>query len=92
MPKAILITEENRERLEGECYIDPDGQFEDCEGLYLVLDFGGNNTPQSTMYGVLSKDVLMARFTKTRELERDWFEVVRNEKAAKWSRINKKIG
>lgn len=74
MPKAILITNENLNRLKMQ-YADTDEEMDEYVGLYLVADFGAT-TPT---YGYLTLERLEADFNKVDDkspLLNEFFEVM----------------
>lgn len=70
MPKAIVITKENRSDLEKQYDLEVD-QLAGMEGLSLVADFGGR-----TVHGYLNKVAFEKNFVPTgKMLDNDYYEV-----------------
>ena len=70
MPKAIVITKENRSDLEKQYDLEID-QLSGMEGLSLVADFGGR-----TVHGYLNKVAFEKNFVSTgKMLDNNYYEV-----------------
>lgn len=73
MPKAIVISEENRADLEKQYDLEID-KLKGWEGLSLVADFGGR-----TVHGYLNKVAFEKSFVPTgKMLDNGYFEVEEN--------------
>lgn len=71
--KAILVTKANRESLESQYDLEED-MLEGFEGLYLIADFGSST---AVHHGWVNKIHLDMHYTIGRELQNDYFEIVR---------------
>lgn len=70
--KAILVTNNNREKLKARHQQDATG-VEPAVGYYLVMLFGADDRN----YEMLSKATFDAKYTKGEELRNGFFEAVR---------------
>lgn len=72
MPKAVKITEDNKDNITAQYKMDP-GSLDDMVGLFLVADFGA----EAVTYGYLTQKGLDNSFrTPGINLQNGFFEVI----------------